>query len=62
MQAIAAATVKILKDGKLANDFGENGIKRIEQLYREDLIIKQYFNIYQEELNGGNLILAEETH
>jgi len=46
VQAIAAATVKILKDGKLANDFGENGIKRIEQLYREDLIIKQYFNIY----------------
>jgi len=54
--------VKILKDTELASDFGENGIKRIEQLYREDLIIKQYFNIYQEELNGGNLILAEETH
>ena len=62
VQAIAEATVKILKDTELASDFGENGIKRIEQLYREDLIIKQYFNIYQEELNGGNLILAEETH
>ncbi len=62
VQAIAVATVKILKDRELASDFGENGIKRIERLYREDLIIKQYFNIYQEELNGGNLILAEETH
>jgi glycosyltransferase involved in cell wall biosynthesis len=62
VQAIAAATVKILEDKELASDFGENGIKRIERLYREDLIIKQYFNIYQEELNGGNLILAEETH
>jgi glycosyltransferase involved in cell wall biosynthesis len=62
VQAIAAATVKILEDRELASDFGENGIKRIERLYREDLIIKQYFNIYQEELNGGNLILAEETH
>jgi len=62
VQAIASATVKILKDTELASDFGENGIKRIERLYREDLIIKQYFNIYQEELNGGDLILAEETH
>jgi len=62
VQAIAAATVKILEDRELAGDFGKNGIERIERFYREDLIIKQYFNIYQEELNGGNLVLAEETH
>jgi len=62
VQGIATAIVKIIKDRELASDFGENGIKRIERLYREDLIIKQYFNIYQEELNGGNLVLAEETH
>jgi glycosyltransferase involved in cell wall biosynthesis len=62
VQAIATATMKILEDRELANNFGGNGIKRIEQFYREDLIIKQYFNIYQEELNGGDLILAEETN
>jgi glycosyltransferase involved in cell wall biosynthesis len=58
VHGIATATVKILKDGELANDFGRNGIKRIEQFYREDSVIKQYSDIYQEELSGGNHILA----
>lgn len=58
VHGIAIATVKILKDRKLANDFGRNGIKRIEQFYREDSVIKQYSDIYQEELSGGNHILA----
>jgi glycosyltransferase involved in cell wall biosynthesis len=58
VHGIAIATVKILKDRELANDFGRNGIKRIEQFYREDLVIKQYSDIYQEELSGGNHILA----
>ena len=58
VQAIAAAVVKILKDRELADNFGENGIKRIERFYREELIIKQYFDLYKEELNGGNIILA----
>ena len=58
VHGIATATVKILKDGELANDFGRNGIKRIEQFYREDSVIKQYSEIYQEELSGGNHILA----
>ena len=58
VHGIATATVKILKDGELANVFGRNGIKRIEQFYREDLVIKQYSDIYQEELSGGNHILA----
>ncbi len=58
VHGIATATVKILKDRELANDFGRNGIKRIEQFYREDSVIKQYSDIYQEELSGGNHILA----
>ncbi len=62
VQSIAAATVKILKDVELANHFGENGIKRIEQLYREDLVIRQYSDIYREELSGGNYVFAEKTY
>jgi len=58
VHGIATATVKILKDRELANDFARNGIKRIEQFYREDSVIKQYSDIYQEELSGWNHVLA----
>jgi len=61
VQGIAGATLEILRHGERADDFGKNGIKRIEQLYREDLVIRQYSDIYQEELNGGNSVFAGET-
>jgi polysaccharide biosynthesis protein PelF len=51
-EGIADAAVRILRDPDLANRFAQNGIRRIEQFYREELIIEQYQNIYREAANG----------
>ena len=49
---IAEATINILKDSQLANSLAQNGIKRIENYYREELIISRYKEIYREFING----------
>ena len=49
-EAIANATVKLLRDADMANTFARNGIRRVEKFYRESLIINRYREIYQEEL------------
>ncbi|RJQ56067.1 MAG: DUF3492 domain-containing protein [Desulfobacteraceae bacterium] len=51
-EGIAVASIRILKDPSLANKMARNGIARIERLYREELVIDQYEQIYREILDG----------
>jgi glycosyltransferase involved in cell wall biosynthesis len=53
-EGIAEATLQIMEDPDLANAYAQNGINRIEALYREDLIIDRYRTIYGE--------LSDERH
>ena len=45
-QATAEGILKILKDGKLATKFAENGRKRVEESYYQELFINAYRELY----------------
>ncbi len=51
-KGIAEATIHILRDTELANRMAEKGIKRIENYYREELVIRRYREIYGEFIDG----------
>jgi glycosyltransferase involved in cell wall biosynthesis len=48
---IALGTLQILRDEKLANQFAQTGIKRIERFYSEELVVSQYREIYLEDVD-----------
>ena len=60
-EGIADASIRILKDPQTANEYAQNGMQRIEQFYREQLIIDEYKKIYEETLNGRNYVPSGET-
>jgi glycosyltransferase involved in cell wall biosynthesis len=51
-EGVADAAIRILKNPDLADKMAQNGIARIERLYREEFVIDQYRRIYQEAING----------
>ena len=57
-EGIADASMRIIRNPKMANTFAQNGIQRMERFYREQLIIGEYKKIYEENLNGGRNISA----
>lgn len=59
---IAKATVRLCSDQETANRFAQNGIRRIEKFYREELIIDQYRKIYSEEIDGGHQLSAGQVY
>ena len=60
-EGIADASIRILKSPDMANTLAGNGIARIEKLYREEFVIEQYNEIYQEALNGGGHISTRKA-
>jgi glycosyltransferase involved in cell wall biosynthesis len=61
-EGIADAALSILKSPQMANTFAQNGIQRVEQFYREQLIIREYKKIYKEALNGRRNVSAGKTY
>jgi len=51
-EGLAEATLSILRDGGLAGRMAENGIRRIENRYREELVLQQYRDLYSELTHG----------
>jgi polysaccharide biosynthesis protein PelF len=60
-EGIADAAIRILKDPATANAYAQNGIRRMERFYREELIVEQYHAVYQEALNGRHHVSAGKT-
>jgi len=60
-EAIADATTRILKDPDMASAMARSGIQRIEKFYREELVIEQYRQIYEEALGGGRYVSTRKA-
>ncbi|MCL6570103.1 MAG: GT4 family glycosyltransferase PelF [Bacillus sp. (in: Bacteria)] len=62
---LAEKIVVLAKDESLRNKMGENGMKRVNQLYQEDMMLRRYEQLYQKkrgsEEDGGNRISVKGT-
>jgi glycosyltransferase involved in cell wall biosynthesis len=47
-EGIAEAALTVLRDEAVADRMGESGIRRIENQYREDLVLERYRDLYRE--------------
>ncbi len=53
-QGISEAALTILRDEAVADRMAENGIRRIENRYREDRILREYRDLYRELMHERN--------
>ena len=51
-EGIAEAALAVLRDPAAADRMAENGIRRIENRYGEDLVLKRYRDLYRELMHG----------